>query len=44
MSKKNSIQYIKPSEPAFLKQFKEKIGYKEGPTIESKVNVRAIIE
>ncbi|XP_026475877.1 uncharacterized protein KIAA1143 homolog [Ctenocephalides felis] len=36
MSKKNSITYIKPEEPSFLKKLKAQIGYKEGPTVETK--------
>lgn len=38
MSKKNSITYIKPEEPSFLKKLKAQIGYKEGPTVETKVS------
>lgn len=29
--------FSKPEEPAFLKKIKEKIGYKEGPTVDTKV-------
>ncbi|XP_015586043.1 uncharacterized protein KIAA1143 homolog [Cephus cinctus] len=37
MSKrKHNISYIKPEEPKFLREMKERIGYKEGPTIETK--------
>lgn len=35
MSKRN-IRFTKPPEPAFLKQMKEKIGYQEKDTIETK--------
>ncbi|KAI0217883.1 hypothetical protein LSAT2_030344 [Lamellibrachia satsuma] len=35
MSKRN-ISYTQQDEPAFLKRFKEKIGYKEGPDINAK--------
>lgn len=35
MSKRN-ISFSKPAEPPFLKRLKEKIGYKEGPTVETK--------
>ena len=28
---------MKQEEPAFLKQFKERVGYKEGPDVETKV-------
>ena len=37
MSKRNNIHYIKPEDPSFLKRLKEQIGYKEGPTVETKV-------
>lgn len=35
MSKRN-VAFIKPDEPSFLKRMKEQIGYKEGPTVETK--------
>ena len=34
---KRNITYVKQEEPAFLKQFKERVGYKEGPDVETKV-------
>ncbi|XP_015519934.2 uncharacterized protein KIAA1143 homolog [Neodiprion lecontei] len=37
MSKrKHNIAYIKPDEPKFLRELKAKVGYKEGPSIETK--------
>ncbi|XP_032092917.1 uncharacterized protein KIAA1143 homolog isoform X3 [Thamnophis elegans] len=36
MSKKNQVSYVKPDEPAFLSRFKERIGYREGPTVDTK--------
>lgn len=36
--KKHIVSYIKPNEPKFLRELKEQIGYKEGPTIDTKVN------
>ncbi|XP_064411039.1 uncharacterized protein KIAA1143 homolog isoform X2 [Latimeria chalumnae] len=36
MSKKNQVSYVKPAEPAFLAKFKKDVGYKEGPTVETK--------
>lgn len=36
MSKRN-VAYIKPQEPAFLARLKQDIGYKEGPTVDTKV-------
>lgn len=38
MSKrKNNISYIKPDEPKFLQVLKAQIGYKEGPSVDTKV-------
>ncbi|XP_011160423.1 uncharacterized protein KIAA1143 homolog [Solenopsis invicta] len=34
--KKHNISYIKPNEPKFLRELKEQIGYKEGPTVDTK--------
>ncbi|XP_044533637.1 uncharacterized protein KIAA1143 homolog [Gracilinanus agilis] len=36
MSKRNQVSYVRPAEPAFLARFKQKVGYKEGPTVETK--------
>ncbi|XP_006635605.1 uncharacterized protein KIAA1143 homolog [Lepisosteus oculatus] len=36
MSKKNQVSWVKPTEPSFLRKFKNDIGYKEGPTIDTK--------
>ncbi|KAM4688257.1 uncharacterized protein KIAA1143 homolog [Discoglossus pictus] len=36
MSKKNLVSYVRPSEPSFLTKFKKDVGYKEGPTVETK--------
>ncbi|KAI1282115.1 Uncharacterized protein HDE_13140 [Halotydeus destructor] len=37
MSKRNGgIKFNKPEEPAFIRKMKEKIGYREGPDIETK--------
>lgn len=35
MSKRN-VAFIKPQDPSFLRRLKEEIGYKEGPTVETK--------
>lgn len=40
MSKRNQVSYVRPSEPAFLSRFKERVGYREGPTVETKVSPR----
>ncbi|XP_076685514.1 uncharacterized protein KIAA1143 homolog [Andrena cerasifolii] len=37
--KKHNISYIKPDEPKFLRELKEQVGYKEGPTIDTKREV-----
>lgn len=37
MPKKHNIAYVKPEEPSFLRKLKEQIGYKEGPTVDTKV-------
>lgn len=37
MSHKNRITFTKPEEPAFIQRMKAKIGYKEGPTVDTKV-------
>ncbi|CAO2633051.1 Uncharacterized protein KIAA1143 homolog [Lemmus lemmus] len=36
MSKRNLVSYVRPAEPAFLSRFKERVGYQEGPTVETK--------
>lgn len=36
MSKKGNVSWVKPSEPSFLRKFKNDVGYKEGPTVETK--------
>lgn len=36
MSKRRNVQFVR-DEPSFIRQFKEKIGYKEGPTVDTKV-------
>lgn len=35
--KRNNILYVKPNEPAFLRKMKQQAGYKEGPTVDTKV-------
>ncbi|KAM8810513.1 uncharacterized protein KIAA1143 homolog [Eudromia elegans] len=36
MSKRNQVSYVRPAEPAFLSRFKRQVGYREGPTVETK--------
>jgi hypothetical protein len=35
--KKHNINYIKPSEPAFITKLKQQAGYVEGPSVDTKV-------
>uniref|UniRef100_A0A8C2VXY7 KIAA1143 n=1 Tax=Chinchilla lanigera TaxID=34839 RepID=A0A8C2VXY7_CHILA len=37
MSQRNRVSYVRPAEPAFLSRFKEQVGYREGPTVETKM-------
>ncbi|KAK6190168.1 hypothetical protein SNE40_002094 [Patella caerulea] len=32
----NKVSYVENDEPSFIKRFKERIGYKEGPNVETK--------
>lgn len=36
-NKASGVSWVKPAEPSFLKKFKNDVGYKEGPTIDTKV-------
>ncbi|KAJ8354303.1 hypothetical protein SKAU_G00218700 [Synaphobranchus kaupii] len=36
MSKKTNVSWIKPAEPSFLRKFKNDVGFKEGPTVDTK--------
>lgn len=31
--------FSKPEEPAFLRKIKQRVGYKEGPTVDTKVDL-----
>lgn len=35
--KPSGVSWVKPAEPSFLKKFKNDVGYKEGPTVDTKV-------
>lgn len=39
-SKASGVSWVKPTEPSFLKKFKNDVGYKEGPNVDTKVLVR----
>ena len=36
-AKGKGVSYIKPQTPSFIAQFKQNVGYKEGPDIETKL-------
>lgn len=36
-NKASGVSWVKPAEPSFLKKFKSDVGYKEGPTVDTKV-------
>lgn len=36
-NKASGVSWVKPAEPSFLKKFKKDVGYKEGPTVDTKV-------
>lgn len=38
MNRRNQVSYKRPAEPTFLARFKERVGYREGPTVETKVS------
>lgn len=35
--KRNAVMFAKPDEPAFLRRMKAELGYKESPSIDTKV-------
>lgn len=35
-NKASGVSWVKPAEPSFLKKFKKDVGYKEGPTVDTK--------
>lgn len=35
-NKASGVTWVKPEEPSFLKKFKNDVGYKEGPTVDTK--------
>ncbi|CAJ1061401.1 uncharacterized protein KIAA1143 homolog [Xyrichtys novacula] len=35
-NKASGVSWVKPAEPSFLKKFKNDVGYKEGPTVDTK--------
>lgn len=43
-SKNSGVSWVKPSEPSFLKKFKNDVGYKEGPTVDTKRQVMPTLD
>uniref|UniRef100_A0A3Q4AI50 DUF4604 domain-containing protein n=1 Tax=Mola mola TaxID=94237 RepID=A0A3Q4AI50_MOLML len=43
-NKASGVSWVKPAEPSFLKKFKSDVGYKEGPTVETKRQVMPTLE
>lgn len=39
---KAKIAYVQNDEPDFIKKFKQKVGYREGPTVDTKVLVSVV--
>lgn len=39
-NKGRGVAWVKPAEPSFLKKFKNDVGYKEGPNVDTKVTTR----
>ncbi|XP_041100746.1 uncharacterized protein KIAA1143 homolog [Polyodon spathula] len=44
MSRKCNVSWVKPGEPAFLTKFKNDVGYKEGPTVDTKRQDLPVVE
>ncbi|XP_026226505.1 uncharacterized protein KIAA1143 homolog [Anabas testudineus] len=42
--KPSGVSWVKPSEPSFLKKFKNDVGYKEGPTVDTKRQVMPTLD
>ncbi len=38
MSKRNQVQFTRPEDPKFLKLIKDQIGYKNEPSVDTKVS------
>lgn len=36
-NKASGVAWVKPAEPSFLKKFKNDVGFKEGPNVDTKV-------
>ncbi|KAJ4930619.1 hypothetical protein JOQ06_024928 [Pogonophryne albipinna] len=43
-SKASGVTWVKPAEPSFLKKFKKDVGYKEGPSVETKLQAMPVLD
>ncbi|XP_029282823.1 uncharacterized protein KIAA1143 homolog [Cottoperca gobio] len=43
-SKASGVSWVKPAEPSFLKKFKKDVGYKEGPTVDTKLQTMPTLD
>ncbi|XP_071326147.1 uncharacterized protein KIAA1143 homolog [Trachinotus anak] len=43
-NKASGVSWVKPAEPSFLKKFKTDVGYKEGPTVDTKRHVMPTLD
>lgn len=43
-NKASGVSWVKPAEPSFLKKFKSDVGYKEGPTVDTKRQVMPTLD
>ncbi|KAK9513262.1 hypothetical protein VZT92_026808 [Zoarces viviparus] len=43
-NKASGVSWVKPAEPSFLKKFKNDVGYKEGPNVDTKRQVMPTLD
>ncbi|XP_013888058.1 uncharacterized protein KIAA1143 homolog [Austrofundulus limnaeus] len=43
-NKASGVAWVKPAEPSFLKKFKSDVGYKEGPSVDTKRQVMPALD
>ncbi|KAK5862857.1 hypothetical protein PBY51_018212 [Eleginops maclovinus] len=43
-SKASGVSWVKPAEPSFLKKFKKDVGFKEGPTVDTKLQTMPVLD
>ncbi|XP_055509214.1 uncharacterized protein KIAA1143 homolog [Leucoraja erinacea] len=44
MSKRSAVSFVRPPEPAFLRRFKEAVGYTPGPSVHTKRQLQAPVD